>query len=251
MIRDVCCGSRLAAHLYLGIILEERSKMNKKILDVAVAFFFAMSLIVTTNIEEESTANVCETTYVTEQHIAAAGVSLVLSEYSFTTESDEETIIAKNEICRVMSQEISAEAETTQEETVGTEENKEEIIDYSNRWNISLTEEEIDLLAKIVWLEARGEPVEGEMAVVEVVLNRMASDQYPDTLYEVLSQGNPTQFCSWKNRASAQPTEREYQSIYEVLNGNTDILRNDTLYFSREALTPNVDVVIGEHSFCY
>ena len=41
-----------------------------------------------------------------------------------------------------------------------------------------LTDEEIDLLAKIVWLEANGEPVEGQEAVVEVVLNRMASDLY-------------------------------------------------------------------------
>ncbi len=32
---------------------------------------------------------------------------------------------------------------------------------YNNRWNISLTDEEIDLLAKIVWLEANGEPCRG------------------------------------------------------------------------------------------
>ena len=65
-----------------------------------------------------------------------------------------------------------------------------------NRWNITLTQEEIDLLAKIVWLESQGEPTEGQEAVVEVVFNRMASEKYPDTLYDVLSQGNPTQFCS-------------------------------------------------------
>ncbi len=36
-----------------------------------------------------------------------------------------------------------------------------------NRWNITLTQEEIDLLAKIVWLESQGEPTEGQEAVVE------------------------------------------------------------------------------------
>ena len=120
-----------------------------------------------------------------------------------------------------------------------------------NRWNITLTQEEIDLLAKIVWLESQGEPTEGQEAVVEVVFNRMASEKYPDTLYDVLSQGNPTQFCSWKNRERANPTEKEYTSIHEVLNGNTHILRNDTLYFSTEPLTPRLDRKIGGHSFCY
>ena len=124
-------------------------------------------------------------------------------------------------------------------------------IQAENRWNITLTQEEIDLLAKIVWLESQGEPTEGQEAVVEVVFNRMASEKYPDTLYDVLSQGNPTQFCSWKNRERANPTEKEYTSIHEVLNGNTHILRNDTLYFSTEPLTPRLDQKIGGHSFCY
>ena len=64
--------------------------------------------------------------------------------------------------------------EESQEETTEITEEQEETIN-TNRWNISLTQEDIDLLAKIVWLEARGEPVEGQKAVVEVVFNRMAS----------------------------------------------------------------------------
>lgn len=121
----------------------------------------------------------------------------------------------------------------------------------SNRWDITLTQEEIDLLAKIVWLESRGEPVEGQEAVVEVIFNRMTSGKFPTTVYEVLSQGNPVQFCSWKNRDHAEPTEKEYQSIQNVLDGKTSILRNDTLYFSTEPLTPRIDRQIGGHSFCY
>ena len=107
------------------------------------------------------------------------------------------------------------------------------------------------MLARIVWLEANGEPVEGQEAVVEVVLNRMASELYPDTLYDVLCQKNPVQFCLWKNRDTAKPTEKEYESIRQVLSGNTQILREDTLYFSTTPLTENVDVRIGGHSFCY
>lgn len=217
--------------------------MNKKILGAAVTVIFCICLIVTSNIRESDDTvaveisrevTVTHKTAVTEKNEAVnAGVSLVLSKYSFTTESDEKPCIERNET-----------------EVVTAPEEIEQEID-SNRWNIKLSEEEIDLLAKIVWLEASGESELGQQAVVEVVFNRMASEKYPNTLYDVLSQKNPVQFCSWKNRSIAKPTEKEYQSIYQVLEGNTNILRNDTLYFSTVALTPNLDTRIGGHSFCY
>ena len=241
--------------------------MNRKILDVTMLCTLCICLMVAANIEEKNTIRSREeisSAYVIsaadKAEVPVAGVCRVLSGYSFTTESDEATGITKNPRTMVAStapsdaeakvQVASGEAEApeaaeskpaTVETTTGAE----------NRWNITLTQEEIDLLAKIVWLESQGEPTEGQEAVVEVVFNRMASEKYPDTLYDVLSQGNPTQFCSWKNRERANPTEKEYTSIHEVLNGNTHILRNDTLYFSTEPLTPRLDRKIGGHSFCY
>ena len=242
--------------------------MNRKILDVTMLCTLCICLMVAANIEEKNTIRESReeisSAYVIsaadKAEVPVAGVCRVLSGYSFTTESDEATGITKNPRTMVASaapsdaaqevQAASGEAEApeaaeskpaTVETTTGAE----------NRWNITLTQEEIDLLAKIVWLESQGEPTEGQEAVVEVVFNRMASEKYPDTLYDVLSQGNPTQFCSWKNRERANPTEKEYTSIHEVLNGNTHILRNDTLYFSTEPLTPRLDQKIGGHSFCY
>ena len=242
--------------------------MNRKILDVTILSTLCICLMVAANIEEKNTIRESReeisSAYVISAadgtEVPVAGVCSVLSGYSFTTESDEATGITKNPRTMVASaapsdaaqevQAASGEAEApeaaeskpaTVETTTGAE----------NRWNITLTQEEIDLLAKIVWLESQGEPTEGQEAVVEVVFNRMASEKYPDTLYDVLSQGNPTQFCSWKNRERANPTEKEYTSIHEVLNGNTHILRNDTLYFSTEPLTPRLDQKIGGHSFCY
>ena len=242
--------------------------MNRKILDVTMLCTLCICLMVAANIEEKNTIRESReeisSAYVISAadgtEVPVAGVCRVLSGYSFTTESDEATGITKNPRTMVASaapsdaaQEVQAASEeaeapeaaeskpATAETTAGAE----------NRWNITLTQEEIDLLAKIVWLESQGEPTEGQEAVVEVVFNRMASEKYPDTLYDVLSQGNPTQFCSWKNRERANPTEKEYTSIHEVLNGNTHILRNDTLYFSTEPLTPRLDRKIGGHSFCY
>ena len=160
------------------------------------------------------------------------GIFAEVSERSFTTESDnEETGFERKNITRV---------------ALGIEDT--EIV---NRWGIELTEEEIDLLAKILWVEARGESEEGQKAVVEVVFNRMVSSEFPDTLYDVLSQKQPVQFASWKQKDKAKPTDTQYQVIKDVLNGNSEILRNDTVYFATKKLTSDLDVKIEHHYFCF
>lgn len=47
---------------------------------------------------------------------------------------------------------------------------------------------EQDCLANAVYFEARGEPLEGQLAVAEVVLNRAASGRYPGTICAVVTQ---------------------------------------------------------------
>ena len=46
---------------------------------------------------------------------------------------------------------------------------------------------DIEKIEKIVWAEARGESLEGRDAVRGVILNRLASDRFPDTVDEVLN----------------------------------------------------------------
>ena len=165
---------------------------------------------------------------------------------SFTTETENVATFERNDIKLVTLYNENYEAVEAEEIFEEAEE-----VRYENRWDIELSEEEIDLLAKILWVEARGESEAGQEAVVEVIFNRMLSKDFPDTLYDVLSQKNPTQFESWNLRDSAEPTEKEYTSIYEVLKGKTSIVKADTLYFATSKLTRNVDLKIGGHYFCY
>jgi len=51
---------------------------------------------------------------------------------------------------------------------------------------------EQDCLASAVYFEARGESLKGQLAVADVVLNRVRSEKYPDTVCEVVEQ--PWQF---------------------------------------------------------
>lgn len=165
---------------------------------------------------------------------------------SFTTETENVATFERNDIKLVT---LYNENYETVEAEVAFEETEE--VTYENRWGIQLTDEEIDLLAKILWVEARGESEAGQEAVVEVIFNRMVSEDFPSDLYDVLSQKNPTQFASWKLRDTAEPTEKEYASIYAVLTGKTSIVKSDTLYFATKKLTRNLDLKIGGHYFCY
>lgn len=130
---------------------------------------------------------------------------------------------------------------------------QEEIVEEtpSNRWNIELTDDEIDMLAKIAFLEAHTQSNKGVLAVVEVVFNRMISDSFPDTLEGVLSQDDPTvQFSTWKNIDIAAPTVKEYNMIYVALNGEEEVLTTEYVYFGRSKQNNNDPIKIDDHWFC-
>lgn len=120
-----------------------------------------------------------------------------------------------------------------------------------NRWNIRLTEDEIEMLAKIVFLEAHTQSNEGILAVIEVIFNRMISDDFPDTLEGVLGQTEPClQFTTWKFIEKGKPTEKEYNMIYAALNGEKEVLTTEYVYFSRGKQNNNDPIRIEDHWFC-
>ena len=74
-----------------------------------------------------------------------------------------------------------AAEETPEEPTVEPE--------PENRYaELHFSDEDVYILACLVYHEARGECFDGQVAVVEVVLNRMLSDYFPDTVEEVVFQ---------------------------------------------------------------
>ena len=73
------------------------------------------------------------------------------------------------------------------------------------------------LLAKIAMAEAEGEDTEGKALVICVVLNRAASDDFPDTIEEVIYQEG--QFASVGSRWDVEPDEDCYAALDMVLAG--------------------------------
>lgn len=114
--------------------------------------------------------------------------------------------------------------------------------------DIELTKEEKQLLASVIWIEARGEPFDGQQAIAEVVFNRMSADNYPNKLKSILYADN--QFPSLELLDKAEPSQTQYEAIERALHGPY-ILEKDVVFFATKALNKNVWGTIGGHTFCY
>ncbi|MFW6381011.1 MAG: spore cortex-lytic enzyme [Bacillota bacterium] len=78
--------------------------------------------------------------------------------------------------------------------------------------------DDIELLARLVHAEARGEPYEGQVAVAAVLLNRVESPSFPNTLAGVIYQ--PLAFESVANgQFNLPPTNENRRAARSALNG--------------------------------
>ncbi|HZH62562.1 MAG TPA: cell wall hydrolase [Metabacillus sp.] len=119
--------------------------------------------------------------------------------------------------------------------------------------SLTVSNEEKNLLARLVHAEAKGEPYVGKVAVATVVLNRVEHKQFPDTIEEVIYEKNA--FEPVLNGSINEPADKEaIKAVQEALadQGNDDEL----LYFynpetatSDWILTREVIKTVGNHAF--
>lgn len=118
---------------------------------------------------------------------------------------------------------------------------------------IHIEEWEIDEMAAIIYLEARNQSAKGQQAVSEVILNRVLYDGFPDTVSEVIHEGESkdvVQFTTVKYLDEAKPTETQYKAINAALYGEP-VLPLDVVFFSENGENDNVWGKIDDHIFCY
>lgn len=116
------------------------------------------------------------------------------------------------------------------------------------------TESNINLLARIISAEARGEPYTGQVAVGAVVLNRVESPSFPDTISGVIYQNGA--FTAINDGQFWEPIESGcYNAARDALNGWDPT--GGALYYYNPAKTSNkwirsrpVITQIGDHLFC-
>ena len=101
------------------------------------------------------------------------------------------------------------------------------------------SEEELYWMARIISAESRGEPLLGKLAVGTVVLNRVASKEFPDSVYDVIfDQKYGVQFQPVANgTVYHEPTPESVLAAKMCLEGAR--VAGDSLYFLAPELTNN------------
>ena len=94
---------------------------------------------------------------------------------------------------------------------------------------VELTEAETDLMAKILWLEVRDQPFEGQQAMAEVILNRLMSPDFPDNIRSIINAQD--QFRGANQLYKAKPTHTQYAAVRRGLKGPY-VLSMDDVYFT-------------------
>ena len=118
----------------------------------------------------------------------------------------------------------------------------------------SATQANVNLLARIISAEARGEPYTGQVAVGAVVLNRIKHPSFPDTLSGVIYQNGA--FTAIVDGQFNEPiTDSAYNAAKDALNGWDPT--GGCIYYYNPSKTSNAYMhskptvmVIGSHRFC-
>lgn len=112
---------------------------------------------------------------------------------------------------------------------------------------------DVNLLARLVYAEARGEPYTGQVAVAAVVLNRVKSSSFPNSIAGVIYE--PYAFtCVSDGQINLTPNSTAKKAAQDAMNG-WDPTGGCLYYYNPKTATSAwiwsrpVSVTIGSHSF--
>lgn len=124
----------------------------------------------------------------------------------------------------------------------------------SSNSSSSTSSSDLNLLARLVYGEARGEPYTGQVAVAAVVLNRVKHSSFPNTVAGVIYQSGAFDVVS-DGQINLTPNETAKKAAQDALNGWDP--SNGAIYYFNPSTATNkwiwsrpMTVTIGKHRFC-
>lgn len=128
------------------------------------------------------------------------------------------------------------------------------IYSSSNTNTTTNSSSDLNLLARLVYAEARGEPYTGQVAVASVVLNRVKSSSFPNSVAGVIYQSGAFDVVR-DGQINLTPNSTAKKAAQDAING-WDPSYGAIYYFNPNTATSKwiwsrpLTVVIGNHRFC-
>lgn len=113
---------------------------------------------------------------------------------------------------------------------------------------------DVNLLARVIYGEARGEPYTGQVAVGAVIINRVKHNSFPNTLASVIYQSGAFDAVA-DGQVNLSPDSTAKKAAQDAING-WDPSYGAIYYFNPSTATNKwiwsrpLTVVIGKHRFC-
>ncbi len=113
---------------------------------------------------------------------------------------------------------------------------------------------DVNLLARVIYGEARGEPYTGQVAVGAVIMNRVKHNSFPNTLASVIYQSGAFDAVA-DGQVNLSPDSTAKKAAQDAING-WDPSYGAIYYFNPSTATNKwiwsrpLTVVIGKHRFC-
>ena len=123
----------------------------------------------------------------------------------------------------------------------------------------TISASERELLERLVEAEAKGESLAGKIAVVNVVLNRVRDEDFPDTITEVIFQKGQFSPVSNDSIHNQTPSEESRLAVQKAVDEGYRVFGDKVLYFCNPELstsrwmirTKKEAMKIGRHTFYY
>lgn len=234
---------------------------KQSILTVAVAVSSVVGLLLTThelnqqNYENKVLKNQLDS-YMINYERSSEDVHYTLEEYKYRLNEAEEQI-------EQLQQELEQAQETIQDsedEVKGLNAEIEKLKDKASTVSVapssSFTANEIDLLQRLVEAEAGGESIKGKIAVANVVLNRIKSSNYPNTMSEVIYQRNQFEVVNLGTINTKVPSVDTIEAVNRALAGEQVVPEGTVIFWAKylsksHPIWSHNDIVatIGIHHF--
>ena len=181
--------------------------------------------------------------------------SLISSTQANISQTNSELSSAQGKVNDINSQiaqmeelEKQLEIQKAKEDAARMAEIKRQEAENNGEFSYVPSDSDLYLLGAIIQCEADGEPYEGKLAVGSVVMNRVRSSYFPNTVSGVIYQSgqfSPVASGRYALRLEQGVNNTCMQAAQEVLNGN---ITNSCLYF-RTVIDGLEGTIIGHHIF--
>lgn len=109
-----------------------------------------------------------------------------------------------------------------------------QVFNYNNQ-KIYITQDDIELMAKVVYAESNSEPFEGQVAVASVILNRVQYPEFPKTIQGVIKQRGAFS-CVKNGNIDVTPNKNSYTAVSQALKG-VDPTNKSTFFYNPRIAT--------------